>query len=605
MLYNINRKKSLNPYMESIVHAMKNMFFKIIIICLIGDLSNAQPNVSNKRLLPVPYNSVLVKKNINGKICDTCPVDFALSAEHDFSYILTGVEHASGRLSKNQLPTKYATEHNYTNIHVISNAKVGITFLPNYLIKDGKPFQLLRNFKGIPYEQLEFEIRHNNSVIRNWEPIRTLKEIQDYTIFGIGSDDQSTIEPWEQTFHAGSFKLKVDDLLSITVRTIGSRKIVRKIAIFRPVDRASDFIYYQIPLTNDDLGHSLQNILNLNIDTFKAFRGDSSTTFIKEYNSLGILRFTNLQENEVVEYSFGNNPLEWKSIKTRDPRTGIFLVLPNTMEDGIRQRIFLRYQSQPETIHSIEVQVNRRPFKFLWLQLSFISILILAIIIIGLNIRERRNKKKLVALTKKNTETETYLALLSGQLNPHFLFNTLNAIQGTIGSNNQEISNAYIGNVAKFMRDVMDSGRKEFISLNEELKMEEDYLQLEQQRLAFQYTISISPDLDPNLIDIPPLLLQPILENSIRHGFGSNHNASIIKITINRFGNALIIKVTDNGDSVWHSHEVSEGHGLSLTRKRLSIYNEKLQNMSIFLDVSYAEMEMGTVATFTLNNWLL
>jgi hypothetical protein len=75
MLYNINRKKSLNPYMESIVHAMKNMFFKIIIICLIGDLSNAQPNVSNKRLLPVPFNSVLVKKNINGKICDTCPVD--------------------------------------------------------------------------------------------------------------------------------------------------------------------------------------------------------------------------------------------------------------------------------------------------------------------------------------------------------------------------------------------------------------------------------------------------------------------------------------------------------------------------------------------------
>ncbi|MEJ7558676.1 MAG: histidine kinase [Pedobacter sp.] len=591
--------------MENIVHALKNMFFLIIIICLVGDLSNAQPNVSNKRPLSLPFNSVLVKKNINGKICDNCPVDFALNAELDFSYILTGVEHASGRLSKNQFPTRYGTDNNYTNIHVISNAKVGITFLPNYLIKDGKYFQLLRNFKGIPYKQLEFEIRQNNSVIRNWERIRTLKEIQDYTIFGIGSDDPSTIAPWEQTFHAGSFELKVDDLLSITVRTIETKEIIRKIAIFRPVDKASDFIYYQIPLTNDDLGHSLQNILNLNIDTFKAFKGDSSTTFIKEYNSLGILRFTNLQENEVLEYSFGNNPLEWKSIKTRDPRTGIFLVLPSTMKDGKRQRIFLRYQSQPETIHSIEVQVNKRPFKFPWFQLSFISIIILAIIVIGFNIRERRNKKKLAALTKKNIETETYLALLSGQLNPHFLFNTLNAIQGTIGSNNPDISNAYIGSVAKFMRDVMDSGRKEFISLKEELKMEEDYLQLEQQRLAFQYTITISPDLDPDLIDIPPLLLQPILENSIRHGFGSNHHASMIKITVNRLDNALVIRAIDNGDSVWYSSEVSEGHGLSLTRKRLSIYNEKLQNMLIFLDVSYVEMEMGTVATFTLNNWLL
>jgi hypothetical protein len=605
MLYNINHKKYLNPDMEGIVHALKNMFFLIIIVCWVSDISTAQPNVSNKRPLPLPFNSVLVKKNINGKICDNCPVDFALNAEPDFSYILTSVEHASGRLSKNQFPTRYGTENKYTNIHAISNAKVGITFLPNYLIKDGKYFQLLRNFKGIPYEQLEFEIRQNNSVIRNWERIRTLKQIQDYTIFGVGSDDQSTTAPWEQTFHAGSFELKVDDLLSITVRTIETKEIIRKIAIFRPVDKASNFIYYQIPLTKDDLGHSLQNILNLNIDTFKAFKGDSSTTFIKDYNSLGILRFTNLQENEVLEYSFGNNPLEWKFIKTRDTRTGIFLVLPSTMKDGKRQRIFFRYQSQPETIHSIEVQVNKRPFKFPWFQLSFISIMILAIIVIGLNIRERRNKKKLATLTNKNTETETYLALLSGQLNPHFLFNTLNAIQGTIGSNNPDISNAYVGNVAKFMRDVMDSGRKEFISLKEELKMEEDYLQLEQQRLAFQYTITISPDLDPELIDIPPLLLQPILENSIRHGFGSNHHASMIKITVNRLDNTLVIRTIDNGNSVWHSNEVSEGHGLSLTRKRLSIYNEKLQNMLIFLDVSYVEMEMGTVVTFTLNNWLL
>ncbi|MFD2145023.1 histidine kinase [Mucilaginibacter antarcticus] len=71
-----------------------------------------------------------------------------------------------------------------------------------------------------------------------------------------------------------------------------------------------------------------------------------------------------------------------------------------------------------------------------------------------------RSNKKLAELKRKSEDTETRLTLLSGQLNPHFLYNSLNAIQGTINNGNPERANAYIGHVAKFMRDVMDNGKK-------------------------------------------------------------------------------------------------------------------------------------------------
>ncbi len=148
----------------------------------------------------------------------------------------------------------------------------------------------------------------------------------------------------------------------------------------------------------------------------------------------------------------------------------------------------------------------------------------------------------------------------------------------------------------------MDSGKKEFVSLQEELNIEEDYLKLEQQRATFTYAINVAPGLDAGQIDFPPLLLQPVLENSIRHAFNTDNTNPAININIAKNGNNLLVEVSDNGSTGWDVERMSLGHGLSLTKKRMAVYNDKLEAMNIQMQIKY--QPKGTVTTFTFNNWL-
>lgn len=216
-------------------------------------------------------------------------------------------------------------------------------------------------------------------------------------------------------------------------------------------------------------------------------------------------------------------------------------------------------------------------------------------------VKRRQHKKQLQQLLLKKQDIETKLSLLSGQLNPHFLFNSLHAIQGTINSNNITEANNYINRVALFMRNIMDYGKKEFISLQEELDLETDYLQLEQKRKTISFTVEVENQINASQIDFPPLLLQPVLENSVRHAFGYSKGP---KLTINVFAKEkdLVINISDNGAG-WNTAERKEGHGLGLVRKRIELINEKTENMSVQMHIT-SVLGIGTTTIFTCKNWL-
>ncbi|TQM50722.1 histidine kinase [Arcticibacter tournemirensis] len=578
---------------------------KYLIILALMLCANRQ-GYSQEQIPETGFSDVIVKKKINGKICDSCRAVSVVTKEYDFNYVITGAGHTPHRFGRLKGSFSYGPSRPrapLVSAYVISQRNIGISFLPNFLQENGNKIQLYRNFGGPDYTKLEFRAEQNGKVIKPWMPLSALGENSNYAILGINFPEDKFIPVlWKRTFYAGDFNLDIMDSLKVTVREITTKKLLQRISILRAADTANNFIYYQLPLGDGGLNANLQDILNLGRGEPVAFGGDTSTIFKKDYGSIGILLYKGLTFQDEVEYSFGKNPYKWKSLTALDPGHGVFLVLPSDMTAGKDHDIYLRYKSQPETVHSITVSVKPPPFEIPWAQIAVISILILTLGLTWFYLRNKRNKRKLAALKQKNEDTETRLSLLSGQLNPHFLFNSLNAIQGTI-NNNQEKANAYIASVASFMRDVMDNSKKEFVSLQEELKQEEDYLKLEQERSAFSYTISVSTDLRPSLIDFPPLLLQPVLENSIRHAFGQNLSDPTITIQIFRDTNNLNVKLADNGITFWNSDGVQQGHGLSLTRKRIAVYNEKLEGMSIQMNVNYSEGS-GTITTFTLQNWL-
>ncbi|WP_166664890.1 sensor histidine kinase [Pedobacter metabolipauper] len=550
------------------------------------------------------FSNIMVKKKVAGKVCDTCKIDFAVSAEPDFSYIMTGSGHTPHRFYPliNPIKTAYRDTH-HSSIQLVSNQLIGITFLPNFIIRNGKRIQLYRSFGGEDYSKLEFSAQQNSRTIISWTPLQQLGEDKNYAILGSKTHSNETVaKPWIRTFYAGTFKLDINDTLNITVRNILTKSIVKTITVIRPEDKANDFIFYQLPPGGEQLSTNLEDILNFRSGIPKIFDGRTSNLFEKDYGTICILRFDHLGD-EVLQYSFEKNPDQWKSIKPLNPENAAHIVLDNNMPEGKDEDLYLRYSSQPGTIHKIKIRVKQRPFQIPWVKVAGISMLSLAFAAIGFYLWNRKNKRKLTVLKRKSEDIESQLLLLSGQLNPHFLFNSLSAIQGAFNKNNPDQANAYIGSVAAFMRDVMDNGRKEFISLQEELKIEADYLKLEQERMYFSYSIDIERETASSMIDFPPLLLQPVLENSIRHAFSPNLNAPMITIRIFSNENTLHIEIADNGCTSWDSAATPEGHGLSLVRKRIAIYNKKLESMSIGMQINYAK-GIGTITKFTFQNWL-
>ncbi len=551
------------------------------------------------------FKYVTVKKKTTGEICDTCRVDFAHNAEPHFSYVIKGAGNTPNRFYPLMHSSKpaYKGKPFHSSTHLISEKRIGITFLPNFLLEKGKKIQLYRNFGGDDYADLQFRAELNNRVIKHWTPLFALGVDKEHAILGEKKISNILI-PWKRSFFAGNFYLAVGDSLNITVRNNTTKKIIHIISIKRPEDKANRFIYYELPLRGDQFSANLQDILNVSTGIPTVYRGESSRVFEKDFGTIGLLRFGDLNVNEEVQYSFKEHPYRWHSIRALGPG-GAFIVLSNEMKANKDHDIYLRYKSQPETIHKITIKVKEKPFGVSWKKLAAISTLLLTASILVFYLGNKRNKQRLAVLRSKNQDIETRLSLLSGQLNPHFLFNSLNAIQGTINSGNPDRANAYIGNVAGFMRDVMDNGRKEFVSLQEEFKIEEDYLRLEQERMAFNYVINIAPGLNPSLIDFPPLLLQPILENSIRHAFGAELPDPKVAITVSSVIDALRVEITDNGRIGWDPVGTGEeGYGLSLIRKRIAVYNEKLDSMSIKMQINY-QSGRGTITTFTFKNWLV
>ena len=161
--------------------------------------------------------------------------------------------------------------------------------------------------------------------------------------------------------------------------------------------------------------------------------------------------------------------------------------------------------------------------------------------------RAEEQQKKL-QLEKDVLELEQKALRL--QMNPHFIFNALNSIQSQIGSDNEQAARYYLAKFSRLMRQILDNSRNATISLDEEISTLENYLLIEKfcNGDRFDYTITVSETLERDTIYIPPMILQPFIENSIKHGLkNSEGKKGLIAVGFSEKGNVLECSVTDNG----------------------------------------------------------
>lgn len=215
-------------------------------------------------------------------------------------------------------------------------------------------------------------------------------------------------------------------------------------------------------------------------------------------------------------------------------------------------------------------------------------------------LRVQRRKLRRTQLQKERAETE--LRSLYAQLNPHFIFNSLSSIQGLINTNQIESANHYLTSFSRLLRESLVNSEKEYVPLTTELKTLETYLQLEQLRFHFDYDIEVDEDLFSSPVEIPALLLQPLIENAVKHGLSAKQQKGYLRIRFGKNRNDLVISITDNGTGFDTSSE-TDGFGLKLTKERVRILNGGEAEHLIAMILN-SEKEKGTNIELKFKNWL-
>jgi sensor histidine kinase YesM len=197
--------------------------------------------------------------------------------------------------------------------------------------------------------------------------------------------------------------------------------------------------------------------------------------------------------------------------------------------------------------------------------------IIYAVMLVLIYFYDRTQRAKQMELDAARLQTELALAKLENlrlQLQPHFLFNTLNAISSVMYEDVRK-ADAMLARLSEFLRVILTTSDAREITLDEELQIERMYVDVMKARLENSLQLHIEADPDARLAHVPPLVLQPILENCIRHGMGDAPAQLDIRIKAERIGSSLSVRISDNGAGLRVAAPCF-GHGLSNVESRLT-----------------------------------
>lgn len=214
------------------------------------------------------------------------------------------------------------------------------------------------------------------------------------------------------------------------------------------------------------------------------------------------------------------------------------------------------------------------------------------------------NKRKLIKSNRLKEKTELRLKSIRSQLNPHFMFNALNSIQNLMNKNDAENANHYLAIFSSLTRRVLNTGDQELISIEDEIHLLDDYLQMEQLRFGFKYTIDTDNILNKANIEIPAMLLQPLVENAVKHGVSTLGGKGSVVVEFKNTDKTLILSVADNGKG-FDKNSIgleNKGLGLKLSSERITLLNKIYSKQLISMEFNPENSE--STVTVTLKDWL-
>lgn len=214
------------------------------------------------------------------------------------------------------------------------------------------------------------------------------------------------------------------------------------------------------------------------------------------------------------------------------------------------------------------------------------------------------------AKAKRKANQLLALKSLRSQMNPHFIFNALNSVNSFISKNDEKSANKFLSQFSKLMRLVLENSQEDFVTLKEELTVIELYLQLEQYRFRdkFEYEYDVDEEIEGEATQIPPMLIQPFIENAVWHGLRYKESFGKLKVTFKNSEKAIEVEIADNGIGRKKSLDLKtknqdkNSKGLKNTQERIAIINSiyKTKYELSIEDLNPDEKDCGTKVTLIL-----
>ena len=299
---------------------------------------------------------------------------------------------------------------------------------------------------------------------------------------------------------------------------------------------------------------------------------DSSYRFEHQENNIrflvGLKSFDN-RENISLEYSLNGVPFF-------DFKPNTYISFANLSPGNYSLYCRLKNENIPYLHLTFKIDA---PF---WQKGWFIILaILLGILLISFFVRRRLNQiRKEYTLLQKINEAET-LALRS-QMNPHFIFNTLNSINSFIIENKKEEASEYLTDFSRLIRIILNHTRLKSVTLAKELSALKLYLDMESRRLEkkFVYKIIVADDIDTQVIQLPPLIIQPFAENAIWHGIRNKIGVGTLTVDVKKIESGILISVTDDGigrEATKKFQKIKENpsFGTSITEQRMALSDSK------------------------------
>lgn len=324
----------------------------------------------------------------------------------------------------------------------------------------------------------------------------------------------------------------------------------------------------------------------ISFDNFKVNSSNTSFTepFVLSYDQNNIevsYRLNSLLPESQIKYEFKFEGIDQKWRSTYSTK----LVFPNLPTGEYLLKVRLSYDSY---FRSNELNASFTISPPVWETWWFVTLVAVGLIsITTLLIRRKLARDQVLLQSQINIWTSKYQTL-SAQLSPHFIFNTLQSINSIVHKYPADKVNAFVGKFSRLMRLVLNNSRHEQILLKDEIHVIQNYLELERERLknSFDFSIFMDETVDDNEEKIPPLYIQPFLENAIQHGLPQDSQGKIdIKFLCE--DQYLICEIRDNGIGIEKqslNYPMDKVHSVQINNERTSLL-QKIHNSSFSIDI--------------------